>query len=132
MKKILIIDDNISFVGALQELLTLTGHEVVTAHNGQTALELLSNMSQLPHLIILDLVMPIMNGFKFRELQLQDKNLSGIPVILLTANNNYKEFKEKLQAVEFLNKPVEAKDILYVVESFFYLRKRAISYVSQT
>lgn len=132
MKKILIIDDNVSFVGALKELLTITGHDVLTAHNGQSALELLSTMTELPQLIILDLVMPIMNGFEFRQFQLEDKNLSKIPVILLTANNSFQDYKEKLQAIEFLNKPVEAKDILYVVENFFFLNKRLTSYVSQT
>lgn len=132
MKKILIIDDNATFVGALKELLTITGHEVMTAHNGQAALELLSTTAQLPQLIILDLVMPIMNGFEFRKIQLEDKNLSKIPVILLTANNNFKDYKEKLQAIEFLNKPVEAKDILYIVENFFFLNKRAISYETQS
>lgn len=132
MKKILIIDDNITFVGALKELLTITGHEVMTAHNGQAALEVLSATSQLPQLIILDLVMPIMNGFEFRQLQLEDKNLSKIPVILLTANNSFQDYKEKLQAIEFLNKPVEAKDILYIVENFFFLNKRTISCETQS
>jgi len=132
MKKILIIDDNISFVGALKEILVITGHEVVTAYNGQSALEALSTMSELPQLIILDLIMPIMNGFEFRQIQLEDKSLSKIPVILLTANNSFKDYKEKLQAIEFLNKPVEAKDILYIVENFFFLNKRVTSCVSQT
>lgn len=132
MKRILIVDDNITFVGALKELLTITGHDVMIAYNGQSALELLSKTSQLPQLIILDLVMPVMNGFEFRQLQLEDKNLSKIPVILLTANNSFKDYKEKLQAIEFLNKPVEAKDILYIVENFFFLNKRLISCESQS
>lgn len=127
MKKILIVDDNISFVGALKELLTITGHDVVTAHNGNEALEILSTMSTLPSLIILDLVMPVMNGFEFRKAQLENKAISKIPVILLTANNSFKDYKEILQAHEFLNKPVEAKDLLYIVENFFFLNKRATS-----
>lgn len=127
MKRILIIDDNISFVGALKELLTITGHDVVTAHNGQEAMEVLSAMPTLPNLIILDLVMPVMNGFEFRKAQLENKTFSKIPVILLTANNSFKDYKESLQAHEFLNKPVEAKDLLYIVENFFFLNQRAIS-----
>jgi CheY-like chemotaxis protein len=126
MKRILIIDDNLSFVGALKELLTITGHEVFTAHNGHEAIELLSTMKSSPHLIILDLIMPVMNGFEFRQAQLEDKALSKIPVILLTANNNFQDYKEKLQAYEFLNKPVEAKDLLYIVENFFFLNRRTI------
>jgi CheY-like chemotaxis protein len=131
MKRILIIDDNISFVGALKELLTITGHEVITAHNGNEALQLLSTLKELPALIILDMIMPVMNGLEFRTAQLQDPKLSHIPIILLTANNSFKDSKEKLQAYEFLNKPVDTKDLLYVVENFFFLNKRSITYASR-
>lgn len=126
MKKILIVDDNISFVGAMKELLKISGYEVVTAHNGKEALELLDSMKVMPTLIILDMIMPIMNGPEFRKAQLEDQRFSKIPVILLTANNGFKEFQEKLQAYEFLNKPVESKDLLYVVENFFFLNKKPI------
>ncbi len=131
MKRILIIDDNISFVGALKELLTITGHEVMTAHNGNEAMQLLSTLKELPALIILDMIMPVMNGLEFRTAQLQDPKLSHIPIILLTANNSFKDSKEKLQAYEFLNKPVDSKDLLYVVENFFFLNKRSITYASR-
>jgi CheY-like chemotaxis protein len=131
MKKILIVDDNISFIGALKEVLTITGHEVVTANNGSEALELLAGMKVLPLLIILDLIMPVMNGFEFRNLQLTDQRIAKIPVILLTANNSFQDQKEKLQAYEFLNKPVETNDLLYIVENFFFLNKRNPTFVSQ-
>lgn len=126
MKKILIVDDNVSFVGAMKELLRITGYEVVTAHNGKDALELLSSMKLLPSLIILDMIMPLMNGPEFRNAQLSDPRIAKIPVILLTANNGFKDYQEKLQAYEFLNKPVESKDLLYVVENFFFLNRGLI------
>ena len=126
MRKILIVDDNVSFVGAMKEFLKITGYEVVTANNGQEAMELLSSMKTLPSLIILDMIMPVMNGPEFRKAQLEDNRISKIPVILLTANNGFKDYQEKLQAYEFLNKPVESKDLLYVVENFFYLNKKPI------
>lgn len=126
MKKILIVDDNVSFVGAMRELLKITGYEVVTAHNGKEALELLTNMKVLPSLIILDMIMPMMNGPEFRTAQLAEPRIAKIPVILLTANNAFKEYQEKLQAFEFLNKPVESKDLLYIVENFFFLNRKPI------
>lgn len=127
MKKILIIEDNHSILNILKLALENSSYEVEVAMNGLDALELLAGMKQLPSLILLDLVMPVMNGFDFRMHQLKDKRLSRIPVILLTANNNYQDYKEKLQAYEFLNKPVDIKDLLYIVENFFYINSKSIS-----
>lgn len=127
MKKILIIEDNVSILNILKMALEESSYEVVTAENGYDALELLADMKQLPSLILLDLVMPMMNGFEFRKAQLADNRLNKIPVILLTANNNYQDHKEKLQAYEFLNKPVDIKDLLYIMESFFFINSKTTS-----
>jgi CheY-like chemotaxis protein len=127
MNKILIVEDNPTILNILKIALENSSYEVVTAMNGYDALELLEEMKQLPSLILLDLVMPVMNGFDFRMKQLTEKRISKIPVILLTANNNYQDYKEKLQAYEFLNKPVDIKDLLYVIENFFYINSKTIS-----
>lgn len=127
MNKILIVEDNPAILNILKLSLENSSYDVVTAMNGHDAFELLSNMKQLPSLILLDLVMPVMNGFDFRLKQLSEKRFSRIPVILLTANNNYQDYKDKLQAYEFLNKPVDIKDLLYVIENFFYINSKTIS-----
>jgi CheY-like chemotaxis protein len=127
MKTILLIEDDKSIRNALTIVLENANYRVVLARNGSDALEKLRSSNQLPQLIILDLLMPVMNGIEFRQAQLADQRLSSIPVILLTANNNLKNFKESLQAYEFLNKPVEAKDLLYIVDNFFYLSGRTTS-----
>lgn len=127
MKNILIIEDDVSTRQILQLSLQHAGYEVATADNGYDALEYLSEAKHMPSLILLDLVMPGMNGFEFRKEQLADKKLAKIPVILLTANNHYQDHKERLQAHEFLNKPVDIKDLLYVIENFFFINSKTIS-----
>jgi CheY-like chemotaxis protein len=127
MQKILIVEDNPSILNIMKLAVENAGYEVCTSMNGHDGLELLSDMKTLPSLIILDLIMPIMNGFEFRKSQLSDGRLAHIPVILLTANNNFKESKEKLQAHEFLNKPVDIKDLLYIIENFFFIKEKIIS-----
>jgi CheY-like chemotaxis protein len=126
MKKILLVEDDPSIRGALEQILKEANYDVHTASNGYDALEKLKTTEQIPHLIVLDLVMPIMNGIEFRMAQLKDAQLAPIPVILLTANNNLINCKEKLKAYKFLNKPIEMSDLLYIVNNFFDINARTI------
>lgn len=127
MKRILVIEDDKAIRTALTAVLENAEYEVLVAENGSEALIKLKSFETLPQLIVLDLMMPVMNGFEFRDAQLADKSISDIPVILLTANNYFKEYQEKLQAYEFLNKPVEIKDLLYVVDNYFYFNSKSNS-----
>lgn len=122
-KKILVIEDDSAIRNALKAVLESHDFEVSVARNGVDAFKVLAEAPIEPNLILLDLMMPEMNGFDFRELQLKDQKLSHIPVILLTANNRFKEFKEKLRAYEFLNKPIEIDDLLFVINNFFLMQK---------
>lgn len=123
-KKILVIEDDTAIRNALKAVLESHDFDVAVARNGVDAFKVLSELSEEPNLILLDLMMPEMNGFDFRELQLKDQKFCHIPVILLTANNRFKEFKEKLGAYEFLNKPIEIDDLLFVINNFFLMQKR--------
>jgi CheY-like chemotaxis protein len=127
MNKIHLIEDNPSLQQATKMALNEYGYEVITSNHGLEAIQTLNKMEVLPDLIILDLMMPLMNGFEFRKAQLADSRLAKIPVIILTANNSYLDFKEKLQAHEFLNKPVDIKDLISILENFFYLKSRSTS-----
>ena len=123
-KRILVVEDDAAIRNALKGVLESHDFEVDVARNGVDAFRILNLMPIEPNLILLDLMMPEMNGFDFRELQLKDQKFAHIPVILLTANNRYKEFKEKMQAYEFLNKPIEIDDLLFVINNYFLLEKR--------
>jgi CheY-like chemotaxis protein len=124
MKKILIVEDDLHVRNTLEIVLRTSRYEVASASDGMEALELLGRSSSLPDLIILDLMMPVMDGLEFRAAQLRNERFSEIPVILLSAHDKFANLKERLKAFEFLNKPIELKDLLDVVDNFFFLREK--------
>ena len=81
---VLIIDDDLSVRTALKELFETEGYAVVLAANGRAALNHLRGGVR-PCVILLDLMMPVMDGWDFRAEQLADPALKGIPVFILTA-----------------------------------------------
>jgi CheY-like chemotaxis protein len=85
------------------------------ARHGEEALRKLQKREQTPQLILLDLMMPVMDGFGFRRLQREDPDLSQIPVIVLTAHGNASELASELHAAACLNKPVEPDLLLQTV-----------------
>ncbi|HJU27913.1 MAG TPA: response regulator [Candidatus Binataceae bacterium] len=84
MQSILIVEDDIRALDALAYLLERDGYAVVCARNGREALDLLADNPR-PGLILLDLAMPVMDGWEFRRRQRLDPALSGIPVIVISA-----------------------------------------------
>jgi two-component system response regulator MprA len=81
---ILIVDDEPDLVGALTELFEGEGYEVATASDGVDALERL-RQGLRPSVILLDLMMPRMDGWDFRQEQMKDEDLKDIPTVILTA-----------------------------------------------
>jgi CheY-like chemotaxis protein len=117
-KKIFIIEDDKSIRENLQELLETAGYSVETASNGREALNKLSVSSQLPSLIILDLMMPIMDGYQFRKEQEIDPKLSLIPVVITTAGGNIESKVFRLGAKAYFKKPFDIDDVLNTVKRF--------------
>ena len=95
---------------ALADLLEACGYEVETAANGHEALEFLRTRSA-PAVIILDLLMPVMDGWEFRAEQKRDSNLAAIPVVALTALRQLPDF----DAAAVVHKPVEFKRLLNAI-----------------
>jgi CheY-like chemotaxis protein len=114
-KKILIVEDDRDVIGAMSELLQAHGYEVEHALNGREALDLLKR-NKHPGLILLDLMMPVMDGMQFREAQTADPDLAGIPVIVMSAHPKGKEITGSMRAQAYLKKPVEIDSILETVE----------------
>jgi len=121
MKSILIIEDDHYSRESIKSVLESYDYHIIDASNGQEALDMLSHCNKMPHLIILDLNMPVMNGTEFREAQLKDQRFAPIPVILLTGKNTSEETKDRLKPHQFLNKPVDLNDLIFVVNNFFLL-----------
>ena len=113
---ILLIDDDDDLRHAVTLVLSTEGHTVLTAPNGAVALEVLRGAAVLPLVILLDLRMPVMNGWQFRETQLLDPRIAGIPVVVFTADRL--AASGIAGASCFLAKPLELNELVTTVARF--------------
>lgn len=118
MKKILIVDDEQDIVESLQFVLETTGFECHCAYNGEDGLNLAREL--MPDLIILDVMMPKINGFKICRLLKYDTKYKNIPILMLTARSQEEDklIGEETGADEYITKPFEIADIVKKVESY--------------
>jgi two-component system, sensor histidine kinase and response regulator len=115
--KILIVDDELNIRETINELLILKNYETKTAQNGQEALDLLDQWT--PDLIISDIMMPVMDGQEFQKRVHENKFLSTIPFIFLTAKNETNLMRKCFNAGadDFLSKPFKIDELLKVIET---------------
>ena len=83
MAKILLVEDEINLTDTLAENLSEEGHEVVKAHDGETGLTLIR--AQLPDLVVLDIMLPVLDGLSVCRIIRKDPTTAHIPIIMLTA-----------------------------------------------
>jgi CheY-like chemotaxis protein len=114
MSGILIIEDCDEIRVDLAELLRDEGYEVAVAKHGAEALELLDG-GLSPALILLDLMMPVMDGWQFRKEQLERPDVAQIPIVLLTGSNNARQHARDLSAVGCVQKPFDLEGLLRTV-----------------
>jgi len=114
-KTILVIEDDTATRDALTLMLSSQGFTTTGAANGQEALDLLRDAPH-PDLILLDLMMPIMDGWQFRRAQLGDPRLAAIPVVVLSADGNVQQKATSIHAAGFVQKPVDVEDLLKVIQ----------------
>lgn len=103
---VLIIEDDHDIRQMLKIVLELASFEVRLAANGQDGLAQLKSGLR-PQLIVLDLMMPIMSGWAFREHQLRDPAFAEIPVIVLSGGDASAERRQTLGSVKYLEKPID-------------------------
>jgi CheY-like chemotaxis protein len=109
--RVLIVEDDPDLRAMIDQLLFLEGFETVTAENGCAALDVLCREPR-PHVILLDLMMPVMDGWRFRAEQRRRAEIAGIPVIVLSAVT---ERAAGFDAVALLSKPLNFDRLLAVV-----------------
>jgi CheY-like chemotaxis protein len=112
-KVVLVVEDDHDIRDAITEFLTESGFTIRSAENGSMALEVLRSGFR-PDLILLDLMMPVMDGFAFRAEQLADPEIAAIPVVVMSADGNISQKQSKILAVDYLKKPL---DIYHLVAS---------------
>jgi CheY-like chemotaxis protein len=116
-KEILLVEDDPDVSDMMALYLESEGYHVAAAANGQEALNYLERSGR-PALILLDLMMPVMNGWEFRERLRQTPGLAQIPVVLLSADSKVPEEAARLGVASYLRKPVEFERLLRVIERY--------------
>lgn len=117
-KKVLIVDDEIDVVTSLQFALEKEGYQCLTAYDGKEALD--KAKGENPDLIILDIMMPKMNGYKVARLLKFDKKYKHIPIVMLTARTSGKdqELGYETGADRYVTKPFQIDNLVGVVNNF--------------
>lgn len=111
----MVVDDDNDIRVTLAELLELEGFDVLTASNGEEALKAIraSRTAKAIDLVLLDLMMPVMNGREFLTIHSADPELNRLPVILLSAGTRPNDLPKGLT---FLKKPLDAEVLLNVIK----------------
>ena len=112
---IMVVEDDADISDAIAAALEDHGYTVTVAVNGQDALDKLRATTRLPRLILLDLMMPVMDGWQFRAAQKVEPQLAGVPIVLLSAHVGVKSAAEQLGASAWLKKPLDLQALLEVV-----------------
>lgn len=112
---VLIVEDDADLREMMAQLLSLEGFEAFTVANGREALQYLSSRPT-PDVILLDLMMPVMDGWEFRRQQQQDPELARVPVVVLSALDQSRAVD--LQAQAFLKKPLDFDRLLALVRKY--------------
>lgn len=117
MAKIVVIEDDVTFLGLLRVHLAGAGHEVLTAEDA--VLGLRAVITEAPDLILLDLTVPYLSGFEMIKALRNDPATKSIPVMVLTGLKDDETFAQarKLGASHFLTKPVDRDVLIRAIET---------------
>jgi two-component system chemotaxis response regulator CheY len=116
--RVLVVEDDTDIRETVAELLVEEGYEVRTAVSGRDALELLEGADPLPDLVLLDLMMPIMDGWTFYDHLQKQPRWATLPIVVISADANVHEKAARLNPVACLRKPVGIDELLGVVGRF--------------
>jgi len=114
-QSILIVEDDPEIRETLKEIIELEGYSVYTAPDGKKALDILRKPLDTPCLVLLDLMMPVMNGWELLELREQDVLLATIPVIVVSAAG---ERATGTRATDYIKKPVDIDVLLKAIRQY--------------
>ncbi len=114
-KKILLIDDEPDLISMIKVRLEANNYNVVTAQNGLEGLEKWKEES--PDLIVLDVMMPGMDGYTFVQESKSREDLKSVPLIMLTAKDNLKDIFEIEGVKDYITKPFDPEDLLAKIQA---------------
>jgi CheY-like chemotaxis protein len=110
---VLVIEDDLDIREVMRMVLEASGYQVFEAGDGAEALVVAR--AHHPGVILLDLMMPGMDGFQFREMQLQDPEIAAIPVVIVSGGGAVPQKAAELGAAGYLVKPTDVQSLLAVM-----------------
>lgn len=113
---VLLIDDDVDISEAIKAILIDEGYQISCVYNGKEALEFLDKANSNPSLILLDIMMPKMNGYEFRKEQLKDNKINKIPTVVFSAAGKFDD-EESYQFTETIKKPLDLERLLKLVST---------------
>jgi len=114
--KILLVDDDVDLVTVMRGALESKAYEVIVAYNGQEGLE--KAKKEKPDLVVLDIMMPIADGFIFADRFRKDPSLAKVPVLALTSFSESLGQPFAFDVSEYIMKPIKPRDLVAKVEEF--------------
>lgn len=114
-RSLLVVDDDTDLREALEEVLRDAGYTVLGAGNGREALEVLACTRPLPGLVLLDMMMPVLDGLSFSREMRAVPEWKDIPLVVFSASAGTAHVAEQVGARAYLRKPVEAEVLLETV-----------------
>ena len=115
-QNILIVEDNVDIRSTLVEILNMEGHPTVEASNGAVALQYVrNNKNPQPSMVLLDMMMPVMNGRQFLDAFQKDPKNANVPVIIISAVADRADTRG---ATECMRKPLDLTDLLDIIEKY--------------
>ena len=114
--KILLVDDDVDLVKVMSGALESKAYEVIVAYNGQEGLE--KARKEKPDLVILDILMPVADGFTFADQFRKDPSLAKVPVLAVTSFSESLGQPFPFEVTEYILKPIKPRDLVAKVEGF--------------
>lgn len=125
--RILVVDDDRDIRESLHEALEDCGYAVAEAVDGLDAIEQMRAAPDLPDLVLLDLMMPRMNGMEFRKEMVKEERLKSVPVLVLTADASARSKAEAMGVDGYLLKPIRLRDLYDLIAKLVKTKKRDAS-----
>ena len=113
-RRVLVVDDDEAIRDLLDDVLELEGYESRTAEDGAAALQLAAEWT--PDLIVLDLMMPKMDGWQFREAQRELPHLRDVPVLVVSASQRARDAYRELGASAVVAKPFDLEELISTID----------------
>ena len=117
IRTVLVVDDDADCRTMLEHTLAFEGFRVVCARNGREALVLAHE--QRPGVILLDLMMPVMSGYEFRQHQQKDPSLAGIPIVCISGTYNAEARARDIAAAACFTKPLQLDALIGTIRAMF-------------